>query len=135
MADIVKINPEFVSHNLQKNFFLDNLEKQIRNYYIAQKADFANYYLTQLYEQNIEDAGFGIRFINNSLQIRKRNENLRCWLYAIYNIKLLNENANIGIYIHNSSNNYIDNLSTNGDLYYDILSGNNNLLKSIPGLL
>ena len=63
--DIVKINPEFVSHNLQKNFFLDNLEQQIRNYYIAQKADFANYYLTQLYEQNIEDAGFGIRFINN----------------------------------------------------------------------
>ena len=127
--DIVKINPEFVSHNLQKNFFLDNLEQQIRNYYIAQKADFANYYLTQLYEQNIEDAGFGIRFINNSLQIRKRNENLRCWLYAIYNIKLLNKNANIGIYIHNSSNNYIDNLSTTGDLYYDISSGNNNLFE------
>ena len=125
--EIVKINPQLVSQNAQIDYFLENPEQQIRNYYIAQKSQNSNYYVCAV--DGVDNAGFGLRFNNSSLQIRKKNSTTRYWLYAIYNIFLINTDAEIGNCV-SMSGDYIDHLSNSGDLYYDIFSGNiNNLLE------
>ena len=65
------------------------------------------------------DALFWIQFKDNSLQIKRKQNSERYWLYALYNVRLSDTTSNIGSLITNYSNAYIDHLNNHGDFYFN----------------